>query len=204
MTVSLCHLHVATILGIGIKMLSCRILQIKVNRLIQCYVLDSSLLMPRALKWKCWNWEYYTWTNKGKLNDSTLCPQYQCPVTIQGQNPMSQSPLCVICSSSQILASYPGHMGGGKVLFFPCVAWVQGYTNTLNRGEHHWKKAILRTSLWWSVHVPDNLLNLLLPLGVNALSVLWSHEHGSKAEGRPLESWPVTLNHSGSEDGHNV
>ena len=120
-------------------------------------------------------------------------------------NPTSQSVLCVICSSSQILASYPGHMGGGKVLlFFPCVAWVQGYTNTLNRGEHHWKKAILRTSLWWSVHVPDNLLNLLLPLGVYALSVLWSHEHGSKAEGRPLESWPVTLNHSGSEDGHNV
>ena len=29
----------------------------------------------------------------------------------------SQSALCVICSSSQILASYPGHMGGGNVLF---------------------------------------------------------------------------------------
>ena len=109
------------------------ILQIKVNWLIQCYVLDSSLLMPRALELKCWNWEYCTWTNRGKLNDSMLCPQFQHPVTIQGQI-QRQSVLCVICSSSQILASYPGHMGGGKVLlFFPCVAWVQGYTNTLKK-----------------------------------------------------------------------
>lgn len=53
-------------------------------------------------------------------------------------------------------------------------------------------------------HSPNHSLDLLSVLGVDLVSVLWSHEHGSKAEGRVLQPSPVTFDDCRCQNGHNI
>lgn len=55
-----------------------------------------------------------------------------------------------------------------------------------------------------AVCTPDHGLNFLFVLGINLVAVFRPHQHGCKAESRVLQACPVTLNHSGCQDGHDV
>lgn len=59
-------------------------------------------------------------------------------------------------------------------------------------------------SVGMALCAPDHRLNLLFVLGVNLVAVFGPHQHGCKAESRVLQACPVTLNHSGRQDGHDV
>lgn len=53
-------------------------------------------------------------------------------------------------------------------------------------------------------HVPDHRLDLLLVFGVYLVAVLRPHQHGCETKGRVLQAGPVTLDHSGCQDGYDV
>ena len=54
------------------------------------------------------------------------------------------------------------------------------------------------------VDSPNHGLYLLPVRWVDLVTIFWSHQHGSKAEGRILQSSTVTFNNGRRQDGNNI